>query len=116
MSSWRKSAIVCKHSGNALLPLGRHAAISSTAIVARFLIGFMSSSNLASNRTPCMNCSPLEAFQPKSARIEENEGSVYFLNAMFLLQIIHSLIEAFIKSIGDIEALWLAHYVFIIRL
>ncbi|GAC1623583.1 MAG: hypothetical protein NVS4B7_14760 [Ktedonobacteraceae bacterium] len=39
-------------------------------IKAMFSIGFISSSNLASNQTPCINCLPFEAFQPKSARIE----------------------------------------------
>lgn len=67
---WRKNASPYKRSGNAMSPLGRHAVTSSVAIVARFSIGFMSSPNQASNQTPCMSCSPLEAFQPKSARIE----------------------------------------------
>src|SRR5205085_2736432 len=70
MSFWRKNARACKHSGKAQLPLGRHAVKSSVAIVVRCSIGFMPSSNLASNQTRCMSCSPLEGLQPKSARIE----------------------------------------------
>jgi hypothetical protein len=69
MRFWRKNASDYKRSGNAMSPLGRYAVTSSVAIVARFSIGFMSISNQASNQAPCMNCSPLEAFQPKSARI-----------------------------------------------
>src|SRR5437763_3590176 len=71
MSFWRKNARACKHSGKAQLPLGRHAVKSSVAIVVRCSIGFMPSSNLASNQTRCMSCSPLEGLQPKSARIEK---------------------------------------------
>ena len=45
----------------------------------------------------------------------ENKGSVYFLNAMFFLQVVHSVIESFVEAIGNIEALWLTHNIFVIR-
>jgi len=53
------------------IPLGK----SNAAIVVKSLIGFMSSSNLESNPTPYMNCSPPEEAQLKSAKIKKNVTS-----------------------------------------
>src|SRR5206468_8152588 len=71
MSSSRKSATVCNNSGNAMSPLARPGVRSSVAIVDMCLIGFMGSSNLALNLTPCMNSSQPERGLLKSANIEE---------------------------------------------
>src|SRR5437667_11383780 len=70
MSSSRKSATVCNNSGNAMSPLARPGVRSSVAIVDMCLIGFMGSSNLALNLTPCMNSSQPERGLLKSANIE----------------------------------------------
>lgn len=70
MSFWRKSERACSSSGNAPALLARHAARFNAAIGGASWSGFMSSSNLESNPTPCMTGSPLEAAQSKSAKIE----------------------------------------------
>src|SRR6266849_8674262 len=72
MSSWRRRATACKGSGIATSLWARLAVKSSAAIVARYSIGFMGSSNPALSLTPCMTSSPPERGLPKSANIEEN--------------------------------------------
>src|SRR5213592_467916 len=78
MSSSRKSATVCNNSGNAMSPLARPGVRSSVAIVDMCLIGFMGSSNLALNLTPCMNSSQPERGLLKSANIEQLSCSYMF--------------------------------------
>src|SRR6266516_7667261 len=78
MSSSRKSATVCNNSGNAMSPLARPGVRSSVAIVDMCLIGFMGSSNLALNLTPCMNSSQPERGLLKSANIEDTFGEGLF--------------------------------------
>src|SRR5437773_12582841 len=77
MSSSRKSATVCNNSGNAMSPLARPGVRSSVAIVDMCLIGFMGSSNLALNLTPCMNSSQPERGLLKSANIEAFDGEYF---------------------------------------
>src|SRR5437867_13417079 len=83
MSSSRKSATVCNNSGNAMSPLARPGVRSSVAIVDMCLIGFMGSSNLALNLTPCMNSSRPERGLLKSANIESQEDSLAFTGDLF---------------------------------
>jgi hypothetical protein len=48
------------------------------AIDSEYWIGFMTSSNPESNPTPCMTSLPLEAAQPKSAKIEVNHAMLCY--------------------------------------
>src|ERR1700694_1165095 len=73
MSSWRKSAPVCKRNGNALSPSGRPGANSNVAIGGICLSGFMNNSNPELSLRLCLNFSRLERTQPKSANIEARD-------------------------------------------
>src|SRR5579885_2987442 len=64
-SFWRKNVTACKRSGNAMSPLERLGVTSSAASADMYSIGFMSSSNPASNPTPCMHFSRLEGVDQK---------------------------------------------------
>src|SRR5947209_13807061 len=70
MSSWRKSAPVCKRNGNALSPSERLGGKSNVAIGGICLSGFMNNSNPGLSLRLCINFSRLERTPSKSANIE----------------------------------------------